>query len=224
MSTEMNISRSDLIDSAETLEFRKAVRHLLEQLETSTEYLAKFRQVPQKKKRRKSAEYLDEQKRLIESEEQNWVVLQREGEPAVLLMREPENESEVNALIWKLEALGALPFHKFQSLGYMGAIRGPDLLVNFQEDRDSEPLRSAAIEVENNFYSYTAHKHHPSQYPKVICWDAPTSGRKTRLNKARKYKYTADMGEYKVHVFVLRLMDGIRVVPKSELANLGIEL
>ena len=226
MSAEMTISRSDLVDSAETLEFRKAVRHLLEQLETSTEYLDKFRQVPQKKKRKKSADYLDEQKRLIESDEQNWVVFQREGEPAVLLMREPENESEVNALIWKLEALGALPFQKFQSLGYVGATRGPDLLVNLQEDQDSEPLRTAVIEIENNFYSYKSHGHHPSQYPKVICWEAPTSGRKVRLNRTqKKYKFTANVkNEYQVHVFVLKLMDGIRVVPKGELSDLGIEL
>jgi hypothetical protein len=65
MSSEMTISRSDLVDSAETLEFRKAARSLLEQLETSTEYLEKFRPIPQKKKRKESAEHLDEQKRAI---------------------------------------------------------------------------------------------------------------------------------------------------------------
>ena len=30
--------------------------------------------------------------------------------------------------------------------------------------------------------------------------------------------------EYQVHVFVLKLMDGIRVVPRRELADLGIVL
>jgi hypothetical protein len=228
MSAEMNISRSDLVDSAETLEFKKAVRALLEQLETSTEYLEKFRSIPQKKKRKESADHLEEQKRAIESEEQNWVVLQREGKEPVLLMREPQNENEVNALIWKLEALDALPFQKFQSLGYVGAQKGPDLLANFQEDRDSEPLRAAVVEIENNFYSYKAHGHKPSQYPKVICWDAPTSGRKDRLNTVRnkKYKFTINVKneEYQVHVFVLKLMDGIRVVPRRELADLGIVL
>jgi hypothetical protein len=226
MSTEMTISRSDLVDSAETLEFRKAIRSLLEQLETSTEYLEKFRPIPQKKRQKESAEHLEKQKRAIESEEQNWVVFQREGEPAVLLMREPQNENEVNALIWKLEALRALPFYKFQSLGYVGARKGPDLLANFQEDQDSEPLRTAVIEVENNFYSYKSHGHKPSQYPKVICWDAPTSGRKVRLTRSQKkrYKFTINMDEYQVHVFVLKLMDGIRVVSKKELADLGIEL
>jgi hypothetical protein len=104
MSREMNISRSDLVDSAETVEFKKAVRHLLEELETSPEYLEKFRSIPSKKKRRQAAEYLVEQKRLINAEDQNWVILEREGMPPVLLMREPKNEHEVNALIWKLWA------------------------------------------------------------------------------------------------------------------------
>ena len=97
-------------------------------------------------------------------------------------MREPKNENEVNPVIWKLEALGALPFEKFQSLGYVGARKGPDLLVKFQEDKESEPLRGAIFEVENNFYSYKSHGHLPSQYPKVICWDIVSSGRKVRLN------------------------------------------
>ena len=224
LSSEMNISRSDLVDSDKTVEFKKAMRAIFEDLERSTAYLEQFRPVKKMRKRREAAEYLAGQKRSIESEEQNWVIFQREGERPVLLMREPQNENEVNAIIWKLEALGALPFYEFQSLGYVGATKGPDLLVNFREDQDSEPIRGAIIEIENNFYSYRAHDHTPSQYPKVICWDVPSSGRKVRLNKtSKKYKFTVNMGEYQVHVFVLKLMDGIRVVSRNELADLGIE-
>lgn len=225
LSSEMNISRSDLVDSAKTLEFKAAMQDLIEQLETSSAYLEQFRPVKKRRKGREAAEYLADQKRSLESEDQAWVVLEREGERPRLLMREPQNESEVNALIWKMEALGALPFHKFQSLGYVGARKGPDLLVNFREDQDSEPLRGAIIEIENNFYSYTHHGHHPSQYPKVICWDAPSSGRKIRLNRtSKKYKLTAALDEFQVHVFVLKLMDGIRVVTTRELPGLEIEL
>lgn len=225
MSSEMNISRSALVDSQPSILLKNTVRKLVEQLETSVEYLEGFRQVPTSKKRRESAEYLAKQKRIIESEEQTWVVLRREGHPAVLLIREPASEAEVNALIWKLEALDALPFHRFQSLSYVGAQKGPDLLANFQEDRESEPLRTAVIEIENNFYSYKTHGHNPSQYPKVICWDIPGSGRKVRLNKtSKKYKYTVSLDEYQVHVYVLRQMDGIHVVTKKELAELGITL
>lgn len=225
MGKEMNISRSNLVDSARTVQFKKAVRALLQELETSPAYLQEFRPVKTVKKRKKAAKYLADQKRSIESEDQNWVVLERERQPSLPLMREPENESEVNALIWKLETLGALPFHRFQSLAYVGARRGPDLLANFQEDQDSEPLRGAIIEIENNFYSYKTHGHYPPQYPKVICWDIPSSGRKVRLNETSKtYKFTVSTDEYQVHVFVLKLMDGVKVVSKNELVDLGLEL
>jgi hypothetical protein len=64
---------------------------------------------------------------------------------AMVLMREPQNETEVNALIWKLKALRALPFETFVTLAYIGAAKGPDLLVNFQEDKASEPLRATIM-------------------------------------------------------------------------------
>ncbi len=224
MGREMNISRSDLVDSAATVEFRKAVRALLDQLETSPAYLEKFRPIPKATKRQRAAKHLADEKRAIESDDQQWIVLKQEDQPAQLLMREPENENEVNALIWKLEALGALPFYKFQSLGYVGARKGPDLLVNFQEDQDSEPLRTAVIEIENNFYSYKAHGHHPSQYPKVICWDIPSSGRKVRLqNTSKNYKFTVNMDEYQVHIYILKRLDSIQVVSKRDLEDLGID-
>lgn len=225
MSTEMNISRSHLVDSAETIEFQRAVAKLLEQLETSPEYVSSFRQVPQKAKRLASADHLLNQKKAIQSEDQRWVILERPGQASVLLMREPQNESEVNAIIWKLEALGAMPFHTFQSLGYVGASKGPDLLVNFREDADTEPSIATVVEIENNFYNYKAHGHSSSQYPKVLCWDAPASGRKVRLNPTqKKFKFTVTMDDYQVHVFVLKNIESLRVVTKSELSRYGITM
>lgn len=222
--SEMSISRSDLIDSAKSLEFKKAVKRLFERLETSPEYL-EFRQITQVDKQAAAAAFLADEKRNIEAEDQNWVLLQREGRPSLVLMREPKNEHEVNALIWKLEALQALPFERFHTLAYVGAKKGPDLLANFQEEKGSEPLRCAVIEVERNFYSYKSHGHYPGQYPKVVCWDAPTSGRKVRLSSVRgkKYKFTVNMEDYQVHVYVLKNIDGIKVVSRKELNDMGVE-
>ena len=223
INSEMNISRSGLIDSEKTLAFNETVKSIMEELETSQEYLEKFRSIPAKKKREQSAIYLEEQKRNIESENQNFVVFTKENKSPILLIREPQNESEVNALIWKLEAINALPFEKFQTLGYVGAKRGPDLMVNYQEEKDSEPHRAVVIEVENNFYSYKTHAHYPSQYPKVICWDIPTSGRKVRLQStSKKYKYTVDMKEYQVHVFVIKQFEGISILSRKELGDIGL--
>jgi hypothetical protein len=221
---QMNIARSDLVASPERVALRRAVRHLFERLEGSPDYL-EFRKIPKEKKQVVSADQLDKVKREIESEDQNWVVFQRPGQKAILLMRAPQSEAEVNALLWKLEALGALPFHRFQSLAYVGAVRGPDLLASFQEDKTSEPLRSAVIEVENNFRNYTLHGHIPSQYPKVICWDVPSSGRKVRLNSTSKpYKWTVNMPGYQVHVYVLKQMDGIKVMSRRELREQGLDI
>lgn len=222
--SQMNISRSGLVDSPDTLRFKETLTELFQTLEGSAEYLA-FRQIPKEEKTRAKGGALATEKRAIEAEDQRWVVLERPGKPLMVLLREPQYEQEVNALLWKLEALDALPFHQFQTLAYAGGGSGPDLLVNFQEDPASEPLRAAVVEIENNFYNYKLHGHHAPQFPKVICWDIPTSGRKVKLNQtAKKYKFTANLEEHQVHIFVLKLMDGIKVVTRRELADKGIHV
>jgi hypothetical protein len=181
----MNISRSALVDSEKTEELKKTVAQLIQRIESSEIYLS-FRRLPEREKVEKQGDILAEEKRKTELPEQNWVVFERGANDIIMLMREPQNETEVNALIWKLEALGALPFQTFTTLAYIGAAKGPDLLANFQEDKASEPFRAAIIEVENNFYNYKTHGHTPSQYPKVICWDIPAGGRKAKINKTQK--------------------------------------
>lgn len=224
VSSKMNISRSGLVDAAETLELKKVVKKLFEKVETSPEYL-EFRQIPKVQKQIESADYLADEKKAIESEDQTWVVYQQPGHPPLILMREPKNETEVLALLWKMESLNGLPFERFETLAYVGAAKGPDLLVNFQEEKGTEPSRGTIVEVENNFYNFKAHGHKPAQYPKVICWDIPTSGRKARLNKTtKKFKWTINMDEYQVHVFVIKMMDGISVLSRRELKDIGIEI
>jgi hypothetical protein len=138
-------------------------------------------------------------------------------------MREPKNETEVNAILFKLEALGALPFETFSTLAYIGAAKGPDLLVNFHEDKKSEPLRATIVEVENNFYNYKTHGHEPVQYPKVVCWDVPSAGRKAKITKTQKpYKFTMTTEEYQVHIYVLKFMDGVKVLSREELGKRGV--
>ena len=72
-----------------------------------------------------------------------------------MLSREPENENDTLAILWKLEALNGLPFKQFQTLGHAGY--GPDLIVHFQEDSQSNPERYVSVEVESRFYNYKAH-------------------------------------------------------------------
>lgn len=220
---EMNISRSGLVDSPRTLELQKAVSKIFEKIETSDEFL-RFRSLPEKSKHEKQSDVLLDEKTEIEKDDQNWVVYEKENRITVLI-REPKYEAEVNALIWKMEAMNILPFEVFSSLAYIGAASGPDLLVNFQEEKGSEPQRATVFEIENNFYQYKTHGHTPIQYPKVLCWDIPSSGRKVRLGKTQKdYKFTLSTDEYQVHIYVIKLMEGIKIYSRKELLGKGIKM
>ena len=223
---DMNISRSALVDSPNSLELVKIASELFNQIETSQEFLS-FRTIPEKGKVEVQSGILAEQKRLIEQKDQTWVVYQdvANEKPPVVLLREPKNEEEVNAIIWKMEAIGALPFAEFRSLAYIGASKGPDMLANFLEDKNGEPHRAAVIEVEHNFYNYKTHGHAPTQYPKVICWDAPTSGRKAKIVKTQKpFKWTFSTDDYQVHIYVIKNMPGIKVMTREELQEKGINI
>ncbi len=216
---EMSISRSGLVDSEATDLFRKAVAEIFQKIESSKEHLG-FRQVPQERKTQVSAGVLREKKNKLESETQRWVVYQPlESNAPNVLLREPENEMDVLALLWKLEALGALPFAEFRTLGHAGT--GPDLIAHFQEDERSHPDRYTSIEVENNFYNYKAHGHRPAQYPRVVCWDIGKTPKMTINKTDKKYKFTADKEDFQVHIFALRLMDGIKVLTRKELRKHG---
>jgi hypothetical protein len=114
---EMNISRSGLVDSPDTLELKKVVSELFKEIESSELYL-KFRRIPERDKVVNQSGVLAEEKHKIESHDQNWVVLERATNDLVVLLREPQSEAEVNAILWKLEALGALPFETFATLAY----------------------------------------------------------------------------------------------------------
>ena len=221
---EMNISRSSLVDSKKTLELKKIVSDIFYKVESSNEYLT-FRKIPESDKHDKQGDILANEKNKINSNEQNWVIYDDKSKGPIILIREPKYEEEVNALIWKLEALGALPFEKFSTLAYIGASKGPDLLANFQEEKSSEPQLATVIEIEHNFYNYKTHGHTPTQYPKVICWDIPQSGRKIKLKSTtKKYKFTYSTDEYQVHIYVLKLMDNIRILSKEEIIKQGIDI
>jgi hypothetical protein len=219
---EMNISRSGLVDSAKTEELKQIAAGLFQRVESSAPYLS-FRNLPERIKVGIQGDALAQEKSAIEQPEQTWVVYEKENQISVLI-REPKNEMEVNALLWKLEAMGALPFQTFSTLAYVGAAKGPDLLVNFREDKSSELSRAAVVEVENNFYNYKTHGHTPPQYPKVICWDVPTSGRKAKVTKVpnKPYKFVSHGDEYTVHVYAIKYMDGIKVMSREDLKKRGI--
>jgi hypothetical protein len=123
--------------------------------------------------------------------------------------REPENEHDTLAVLWKLEALGALPFHQFESLEHGSA--GADIIAHFRENVESNPERFVTIEAESIFTNYKAHGHNPGQMPIVVCWDIGKS-RKVRLKDTNvSWKFVAEVGDIGVRVFALARMPGIQV-------------
>ena len=211
---DMNISRSGLVDSERAAMLKELATKMFQELEQAPEYLA-FRQIPKKRKTIAGAENLVTKKVALESESQKWVVWKPKTGKPVLLSREPENENDTLAILWKLEVLGGLPFKQFQTLGHAGD--GPDLIVHFQEDNQSNPDRYTSVEVESRFYNYKAHGHTPSLYPRVICWDIGPSPKMRMKPTDKNYKVIAEGKDYQVHVFCIRKMDGIQVVTKSQL-------
>jgi len=217
---EMNISRSGLVDSAGADLFKTAVSKVFERVESSAEYLG-FRRIQEERKNIAGASSLETKKQALESDSQGWVVYQpSDSEKPLMLSREPESEGDVLCLLWKLEALKALPFKKFQTLGYEPS--GPDLIVHFQEDEQSNPERYTSIEIESKFNNYNLHGHKPSQFPRIICWEVGKTP-KIRVNKTdKKYKSTANKEDLQIHVFSLRLLDGVKVMSKVELGKYGL--
>lgn len=219
---EMNISRSGLIDSAMTELFKSCVRDLVSQIENSPDHL-KFRKVPEGRKQIKTARELEENKRDLESPNQNWVILNiEEQKKSIILSREPANETDVLTILWKLEAFNALPFKKFQTLANFK--KGPDLIAHFQEDERGNPERYSTIEIENKFYNYKSHGHIAQQYPKVICWDLGPSP-KVRIEPTnKKYKFVVRQNDYLVQIYTIRRMDNIRILTTDQLESEGLEI
>jgi hypothetical protein len=217
---DMNISRSGLVDSERAAMLKQLTTKMFEELEQSPAYLV-FRQIPKKRKTVAGAENLSAKKIALESENQKWVIWKNPKTGNVSrLAREPENENDTLAILWKLEALGGLPLKQFETLGHAGD--GPDLIVHFQEDSQSNPERYVSIEVESRFYNYKAHGHTASLYPRVICWDIGGSPKMRIKQTDKNYKVVAEgKDNFQVHVFCLRKMEGIQVVTKSQLESAG---
>lgn len=204
---DMNISRSDLVDSAISELFRSTVKETIQKLESESIYLA-FRRYQREQTQSKIAKEISKHQKDLESEDQEWVYFrEKETSEAIRLIREPQNETETLAILWKLEALGGLPFNNFETLAYFG--RGPDLIVHFQEDERSAPERYTVFEIERLFWSYKSHGHTPPLHPTVICWDIGSNPKVRLEHTEKKYKYSVRLGDKSVRVYVLKNLEGI---------------
>lgn len=212
---QMNISRSGLVASALTEHFKKLVGEAIREVEDSPRH-RDFRQVPKRRKDRESASQLQRRKSELEDSNQAWVYWQPPGaEKPICLLREPENETDALAVLWKLEALRALPFAAFETLAYSG--RGADLVVHFQEDETSSPERYATMEVEHRFFNFKTHGHLIPQFPTVICWDINPKPKLSVKQTAKPYKFVVQLEETTLRIYALSRMPGIFTATAEEL-------
>ncbi|HAU36639.1 MAG TPA: hypothetical protein DCX07_02840 [Phycisphaerales bacterium] len=205
---EMNISRSAINDGAVKEAFDTAVQKLLARVSESEDYKA-FVAHTKRQKDIRGAETLDQRKRKLAQPEQRWVYYTGPDGKLRRLHREPENENDTLAVLWKMEAMGVLPFHQFESLEHGSS--GADIIAHFRETPESNPERFVTVEAESAFSNYKPHGHNPSQMPLVICWDLSKS-RKVRLRETNTpWKFVAEVGDVGVRVFAIARMPGIKV-------------
>ncbi len=213
--TEMNISRSGLVDSALSQHFKKLVGEAIQKVEKSEQHRV-FRMVPQRRKERKGAQELKHRKQDLEKSEQAWVYWQPDehSEPR-RIFREPENETDTLAVLWKLEALGALPFANFETLAYSG--QGADLVVHFQEDETSNPERYATMEAEYRFFNFQAHQHLIPQFPTVLCWEVNPKPKLSVQRTSKLYKFVVHLEETTLRIYALKHIPGVFVATEEDM-------
>ncbi|HID29007.1 MAG TPA: hypothetical protein EYP19_03280 [Desulfobacterales bacterium] len=138
----------------------------------------------------------------------------------MLLGIEPVTEGDALNVLCKLEALGGLPFDKFQTLHC--SPKSPVLVVHFRETETGNTEKYCTIEAERLFTNYKLHGHHPPQFPKVICWDFGKSV-KVRIEETDiKYKKKAIIDSTEVAMYLLKHMPGIKVLTKDRLEERGL--
>jgi len=204
----MNISRSALNDTPERDAFEKCLSSLMKDIEESKEWKGLLA-VSKRRQDIKGAQTLNERKRKLQSSDQDWVYFNNKR-----IHRKPENEYDTFAILWKLEGMNALPFHKFESLEHGSS--GADIIVDLQETEVSEPEHYITVEGESILTHFRKHEHNPAQMRTIICWDIGRSRKVKLQDTSLQYKLLSKMGETPVRIYVLSRIPGIEIKTVEE--------
>lgn len=152
---DTDIARSRIVsDGVREPLFTTALRECFRNV-TNTDAYKEWVRHRRELKRKDLGVSLNQRKDALLSREQKWVFYQGE-----LIHKEPDNEQDVRALLWKLEGLKALPFHYLKTLEHT-AQKGIDIIAEYQEKDFSEKKLFQTIEVEHMLESYSDHDHVP---------------------------------------------------------------
>ncbi len=215
----LTIDRSSTTQDNDILPaFQKACRQAFSKLAEREEY-NEFHRNRREETQRERAELLSERKEALRSGEMGYVYLDLTETSDVkfsddhgerkLIHRVPSGENDTLSLLWKLEALGALPFEKFVTLEHT-ANKGIDTIVNYQVDGMSEPNEFVACEIESKFENFERHGHYPGQSSIIICWEVEHPN-VNHLEKLNEYTYRATFDEHSIDVYELKNIPGLSV-------------
>lgn len=201
---ETDIARSRIVSDGIkeplfTAALREAYRKVME-----TEDYKEWVKYRRDLKRKDLGETLNQRKDDLQKREQKWVFYSKE-----LIHKEPNNEQDVRALLWKLEGMKALPFHYFRTLEHT-AQKGIDVIAEYQEKDFSEKKLYQAVEVEHILENYADHDHVPEQTSLIIAWDSKNRDRLTKVEGEWKYVWEYDAGN-NLNVILLKYLSNIEV-------------
>jgi hypothetical protein len=200
----LSMDRNWFIESPITVTFEKALSKAFRKLLEMDDYKRLIHNMEEEERKIKGKS-LELRKQALMASTQRYVFVDGHEGP---LHREPDNEHDTLALLWKLEGMGKIPLTVFRTLEHT-SISGIDIIGELQEKDGDEVHKFASLEVEFAFHRFLLHRHSPSQTRYVFCWEIadPESLDKTEL----PYKYRKIVDEKVIEVYEIRRFPGIQV-------------
>lgn len=203
---DTNIARSEInADGIKDVLFTKALIKAYRKVKDSDDYKEWVKHRRDLRKKELSIS-LNKRKKTLTSKEQKWVYYKSD-----LVHKEPNNEHDLLALLWKLEGLKALPLHVFKSLEHTNK-KGIDIIADYQETDISEMKLFQSIEAEHILENYENHDHVPEQTSLIIAWDSKNL---SELIKGKnEWSYQWKYSDVKLNIILLKYIPDIEVKTK----------
>jgi hypothetical protein len=208
----LNLSRSDFAYDESVDAFESALDEAFEQIRRDRHFQTfysnkrkEFMRESQVQMTKKKQEFLSKDKRFV------WWNGRK-------LLAEPDSEEDTAALLWILEGAQGIPFAAFRTLQYPGYARGIDLLIDIQEEKESQMQVFVYAEVERRFSNLIRHGHDISQMTYAFCWEVDKAHVQIgKIDSTKKpYKYVYQLGGDHITVFELKSFPNVFVGTDSE--------
>ena len=203
---DTNIARSEInADGIKDVLFTKALIKAYRKVKDSDDYKEWVKHRRDLRKKELSIS-LNKRKEILTSKEQKWVYYKSD-----LVHKEPNNEHDLLALLWKLEGLKALPLHVFKSLEHTNK-KGIDIIADYQETDISEMKLFQSIEAEHLLENYENHDYVPEQSSLIIAWDSKNLS--DLIKGKNEWSYQWEYSDVKLNVILLKYIPDIEVKTK----------